>query len=419
MARYDGSAWSLRHSRRWLLSDDVRDVVVDADGTAWIGKARGVSAIRRRHMTLAEKADYYLRICRQRHVRSPGLVEKCFFPNPDDLTVFHPRDDDNDGQYTAMYLAMESFRYAVTRKPQAKANADAAYAALEFLQTVTGTPGFVARTVVPASWTDMADPNEDIPPEEAVERRVRDPRYKIVRQRWRRSHDGQWLWKGDTSSDEITGHMFGYLFYYDLAADDAHKERVRRHVRRIMDHIIEGGYLLRDLDGAPTRWEVWAPEKLNHDPDWRVERPINSFEILSFLRTAHHITGDARYLGEYRKLIERHGYAENARRPKAYGLAERTPIDDELLALAAPGLLLHESDPGLHALFKEGYDWAYRTVENEQDPFFNFVFGLVGGESFHLEESVAFLRDTPLDLRQWKVDNSQRDDVGHGATPHA
>ncbi|MCP5517564.1 MAG: regulator [Verrucomicrobiales bacterium] len=411
VARFDGDHWSLRHSRRWLLSDDVRDVAVDADGTAWVATDRGVSAIKRRRMTLADKAAWYLDICRARHVRPPGFVEKCFFPDPADRSQFEPRDDDNDGQYTAMYLAMESYRFAVTGAPDAKHNADTAYDALEFLQTVTGTESFVARTVIPVSWTRMADPNEEIDAVETVERRRHDPRYKIVEQRWRPSADGRWLWKGDTSSDEITGHLYGYLVYFDLAADDARKSRVQRLVARIMDGIIDGGYVLRDLDGEPTRWGVWSPEKLNHDPDWRVERPINSFEILSYLRAAHHITGNGRYLAEFRRLIDEQGYAENARRPKAYGLGERTHIDDELLALAAPGLLMNEREPRLHAHFLAGYEWAYRTVEHEQNPFFNFAFGMLGGTGFHLEETVAFLRDTPLDLRQWTVDNSARDDV--------
>ena len=39
------------------------------------------------------------------------------------------------------------------------------------------------------------------------------------------------------------------------------------------------------------------------------------------------------------------------------------------------------------------------------------IFGMLGGANFHLRESVAFLRDTPLDLRQWTVDNSARADV--------
>lgn len=406
------SQWSFLHSQRWLLSNDVRDIDFSSNGTAWIATANGVSTIHQQSMTLAEKADYYHHICRARHIRPPGLVEKCRFPNPTDPTHWEPVDDDNDGQYTAMYLAMESFRYAATGNPEAQAMAHEAFQALEFLQTVTDTPHFVARTVIPSNWTSMADPNETITPQEAAERRARDPRYKAVETRWRKSKDHQWLWKGDTSSDEITGHFYGYLVYFLLAADPPHKVRVQKLVARIMDGLIDHNYVLQDIDGLPTRWGVWSPEKLNHDADWRVERPINSFEILSFLHTAHHITGNPRYRTEFNRLITDHGYADNAARPKAYGLSERTHIDDELLALAAPGLLLlPHTDPHLHARLMLGYSWAYETIAQDQNPFFNYTYAWIGGANFHPDESLAFLQDTPLDLRQYSIDNAQRNDI--------
>ena len=114
VARYNGKEWSLRHSRRWLIDDDVRDVAFAPDGTAWVATGKGVSAIRSRTMTLEEKAAYYYDICMKRHVRDPWLVEKCVLPTPGDTSRWEPMDDDNDGQYTGMYLGMESYRYAAT-----------------------------------------------------------------------------------------------------------------------------------------------------------------------------------------------------------------------------------------------------------------------------------------------------------------
>ncbi|MBI1389018.1 MAG: regulator [bacterium] len=413
VARYDPAsrAWSLRHSRRWVPSDDARDVAVAPDGTAWIATAGGVCAIRHKTMTLAQKADYFHEICHERHVRAPWFVEKCWFPDPDDKSNSYVRDDDNDGSYTAYYMVMECLRYAATGDPEAKELADKAFDSIAMLQPITGTNGFVARTIIPATQTEMADANRTFTPQEAVESRVRDPRFKPVERRWRPSADGKWLWKGDTSSDEITGHMFGYLFYYDLAADEPRKERVRELVRKVMDYIIEGGYVLKDIDGKATRWGVWSPERLLHDPDWRVESPINAFEILSYLKAAYHITGDRKYQREYETLIEKHGYLELARHPKNYGRSERTHIDDELMMFAAPALLLYEDDPRLLAVYREGLAWAYRTVDKEMNPFYNFMYALMGGEAYHLDDSLFFLRDQPLDLTQWPVDNSTRDDV--------
>jgi len=108
---------------RWLMSDDVRDIAFGKDGTAWIATSAGVSAIKRGTMTLEEKAAYYLDICYKRHIREPFIVEKCLFPDPKDTSKWQVPDDDNDGTFTAMYMAMESFRWAVTKDPVAKAHA--------------------------------------------------------------------------------------------------------------------------------------------------------------------------------------------------------------------------------------------------------------------------------------------------------
>jgi hypothetical protein len=257
----------------------------------------------------------------------------------------------------------------------------------------------------------MNDPNEEISDRMWAERHVRDPRNKRVPVRWRLSRDGKWKWKCDTSSDEITGHYFGYLFYYDLVAEETERRRVAEHVRRITDRIIDDGFTLKDLDGTHTRWAVWSPEKLNHDPDWATERGINSVEILAFLKTAHHMTGDAKYDHHYRTLIDKHGYADNALRAKTVNPSWRTHIDDELLALAYPALLLYEDDPALKKIYRKSLDLWFAEIRTENSPFFNFLYGGLIGEDPELDGSIAFLRDMSLDLVQWTVDNARREDL--------
>lgn len=362
-------------------------------------------------MTLARKAEHYHRILKARHVRAPGLVEKCRLRNPGDPESWEPQDDDYDGQYTAMCLAMESFRYAVTRDPEAKAGARRAFEALRFLQTVTGTSGFVARTVIPADWTRMSDPNQASSERRWAAERVRDPRDKRVENRWRLSKDGQWRWKGDTSSDEITGHFFGYLFYHDLAAEGEERREAAEHVRKIIDGIIGDGFVLKDIDGAPTRWAVWSPEKLNRDPDWANERGVNSVEMLSFLKVAWHMTGDEKYQKEYLRLIREHGYAENALGAKTTNPSIRTHIDDELLCLAYPGLLRCEKDPRLLEIYRRSLEDWHAAVREEGSPYYDFTCASLGGKAVRLEKALAFLRDAPLDLVRWTMDNSKREDL--------
>jgi len=406
-----GGSWRLYHGLRWLPSDDVRAIACEDTGGVWIATADGVSAIRPARMTLAQKAQRYEDVTEARHVRTPGLVGKCRLRVPGLVDTFEPADDDNDGQYTSMYLAMEAFRYAVTKDPEACRRANRAFHALRLLQTVTGTKSFVARTVVPSDWKTMADPNRRMTDAEWAEEHVRDPRAKRVEDHWVPSQDGKWLWKRDTSSDEITGHFFGYGLYFDLAADGQERVLVREHVRRVMDGIIAGGYTLVDRDGTHTQWGVWSPKSLIYDLDWVAERGINAVEILSYLITTWHITGDARYRRAYLDLLQHHRYAELIRKPKTVDPAWRTHIDDELLALAYVALLRYETAPRWRRLYLEGIRQWHAAVAADHSPLFDFVCAGAGGLKVDLRGAISFLREAPMDLIRWHMDNTRREDV--------
>lgn len=411
VTRFDGKTWSLRHSHRWLLSDKVRDIAFDQKGNAWIATSNGVSAIKKKQITLEQKANYYYDILLRRHVREPWLVEKCRFKTPGDTTNWMPMDDDNDGQYTSMYLAMESYRFAVTKDPTAKENARKAFNALKFLHTVTKTDGFVARTVIPVSWNRMADPNKTMSDREWADKRIHEPRATRVEDMWVQSDDGIWRWKRGTSSDEITGHMYGYLFYFDLVADKQEKKRVKDHVLKIVDYIIDHHYVFIDIDGKHTAWGVWAPEYLNNDPDWAGERNINSVEILSYLKLAYHVSGEEHYQEEYYKLLNNYKYSNNIVHALVTLPAWQTHIDDELLALAYPVLLLYEEDPELQKLYHQSLDNWYDALKNDDSPFFYFTYNAFSGEKLNLDKSGKLLQDNPLDLIRWRVDNSRREDL--------
>ncbi|MCA9448940.1 MAG: regulator, partial [Candidatus Omnitrophica bacterium] len=373
--RYQDQKWSLRHSLRWLPNDEVHDIAFDRQGFAWVATAGGVSVIKHKMMTLAEKAKYFHDIVVERKTRDPGYVGSTRLLVPGDVSTSIFEDDDNDGEYTNHYLAMEGFRYKVTGDPEAKRLAQKAFDAMEFLQTVTGTSGFIARSTIPRSWID--DPNDPNPhrphdgnrtynDRERAEALVGDPRYKPVEERWRLSDDKKLYWKGDTSSDEITGHFFGYYHYNMLVAEtEEEKKQVQDLVRRVTDYLIAGGFNLKDIDGTHTRWGVWAPEKLFDDLDWSAETPINCTELLSYLKTASVITGDAKYDRFYRELAKEKGYLEQARAPMPNDPALWTHIDASLLTLTLHALLLSEEDPNYLEVYREGVRQWYEEIEDE------------------------------------------------------
>lgn len=413
ITRFDPLAteYSVRLGKRWLRSDEVRDIAFDQEGNAWVATADGVSAIKRMKMTLAEKADYFYRKLIERHVRSPWIVARSKLTVPGDTASIRPDDDDNDGEYTANYLAMESFRYAVTKSPQAKERAKKAFDFLHYLREVTESDGFFARTVVPISWQRTHDMNRSYSPQEVAEELIKNPRQKPVEVRWHPSKDGKWKWKGDTSSDELCGHLFGYYWYYNLVADEKEKLRVADHFGKIMDHLIRNDFNLVDVDGKPTKWGVWSPKILNHDPEWAPERAINSLELLAFLKFAYHITQAEKYQKEYLRLIREEGYLENAKKMYDTNSAWETYFDIYLALYLYPVLITYEDDPQLQEAYHSHLEQWFKRHKEAKSPFINFTYNLLSGGRDELGNSIEFLKDTPLDLVDWRIDNGKREDL--------
>ena len=406
----DGSH-SLRFSRRWLLNNKVNDVAFDKEGNAWMATAGGVSEIKRKKMTLADKEENFYDQLMRRHIRAPWICCNVRLEVPGDTSKWRKVDDDNDGEYTGGYLAMESFRYAATHDEDALNKARKAFHFLRFLQEVTGTDAFFARTIVPSDWTETYDPNRTYNQKQIADALVRDPRYKPVEIRWHKSKDGKWLWKGDTSSDEMDGHMMGYFFFYEYAGTEKDKAEIRAHVTKLVDGLIKNDYCLVDVDGKHTRWGVWSPKLLNGDPDWSSERSLNSFELLAYLKFAAHISGNEKYEKEYRRLIEDEGYLENTAMLNRKNPAWQIYFDLTMEGYLFPILLKYEKDPQLKKFYENlAKEWIDKQTSGE-NLINNLTYALVTGKKVNVPQTIAFLKDAPLDLVDWRIDHTLREDV--------
>ena len=442
--RFDGRTWEYRQGRRWLPDDQVRGIAVNANGDAWFATARGAGVIERRPTTLWGKATFFESEIDKRHRRTEyEYVLGVALKRPGDKSEWVQHDSDNDGLWTAMYGAGECFAFAATGSEEARRRAKAAFEAMRFLGTVTqggqhpAPRGFVARTVLPTSGPN---PNLTQYTRERDEqtRATRDAFWKVIVPRWPVSADGKWYWKTDTSSDELDGHYFLYARYYDLVAtEEAEKQRVREHVAALTDHLIEHDFQLVDHDGKPTRWAVFGPEKLNRDPAWSEERGLNSLSILSYLKVAEHITGQAKYREAARMLIEKHNYDINVLIPKTNaGPGSGNQSDDEMAFMCFYNLLGYETDPRLRQIYGLALRQRWEMENYELNPLFNFIAaaslqGVMFKNAFGegdlslkgswLEESVDTLQRFPLDRIDWRLRNSHRKDVislpDHAAGP--
>lgn len=396
-ARFDRKAdhrwdrWQYFLGRRWLRDNSVQNIVVEESGSlrkVWVRTKTGVSLIEWRPMTLEQKARLFDERIEARHVRH-GMVADSHLRVAGDPSSNVTTDNDNDGLWTAIYLGAQAYRYAVTKDPDARLKAGRSMRLLIRLEEITGNPGFPARSFVS----------------------VDEPR--PTSGEWHPTPDGKWLWKGDTSSDELVGHYHGYSLYYDLVANEAEKKDIRRVVSRITDHLIRHDYDLTDLDGKPTRWGEYS-ERFFKTEEGKYEAPLRSIQLLAFLKTAHHITGDAKYDAAYRDRIQK-GYAAHMRLYRRWvGGGEINFSDDELAYLSYDPLLRYEKEPMLRRIYLNGLRFTFKQVRPDMNPLWNYITVAGGGKrmwSSIREDAQRTLERIPTDMIEWGVTNSHRIDV--------
>lgn len=418
-------AWRMRDGhfryfwgKRWLPGNRVRQLWEDAKGRVWIATDGGTACIEERAITFAQKAAHYEQIIAARHNRR-GYVTGCDLKVPGAPEKGHiPHASDNDGLWTAIYIAAESLRYAATKDPDAKALAKKSMDALLDLERLTGLPGFPARTVL--TDEERAAGVTGMDPEETV--RIPGVTAKL----WFRSPVEKNVWcKGDTSSDEMDGHYFAWYFYHELVADDAEKKRVAATCRRVTDWLLKNNYTLVGHHGGVTRWGMWTPEVLNGDPRWYEERGLNSLEMLCYLKVAAHICQEPRYARAADELIEKHHFLINTllyRRGAPWHGVNHS--DDELAYTVYYPLILLEKDPARRRLLVASLTRTWegapgeRGIRPERSPFYNFLFGGATGRPCDPEAAVQTLQDWPWELIDWRLQNSHRMDLTLVQWPH-
>jgi hypothetical protein len=377
--------WQYFAGKRYLPSDDVIALAAGERGSMWVRTSAGVSHIEFRPMTLAQKAALFEERIDQRHKRH-DLVSDSEMSDPGNSATSHQYPSDNDGLWTALYVAAQSFRYAVTKDEKALASARRSVEAMMRLEEITARSGFPARSFRHRSEPRHADGE------------------------WHFTADGEWEWKGDTSSDEMDGHFLAYALAYDLLPDEELKKKLRRTVARIADHLIEHGYNLTDIDGKPTRWGRYGMDYFETEEGLE-EMALSSLELLSHFKIAHHITGDSKYDREYRKLIDEHGYH---RRVATY-LKYRKEInysDEELAMIAFYPLFLYEKDPSLLRAYRAGLDEWWLNIRRENNPLWTFIYAVANpGRVAPIDEAARTLYRIPVDMIEWSVRNSHRRDL--------
>ncbi|MDQ1255910.1 MAG: hypothetical protein QG656_504, partial [Candidatus Hydrogenedentes bacterium] len=310
-------------------------------------------------MKLFEKAEQYEAQIRARHMHEGLLLPWLVLP-PKGKPDYTTGNYENCAAWSGAYLASLAYRYGATQNEGVCALMKETLAAHRKLRTITGRPGFLARGFKRAS---AATWDEDYFWHQ-----------RTSRSEWHQA--GEYRYLGDTSVDQYDCTIFGYAVVHEIAADDEDRALIREEVAALVDHIVDHDMRIVDDDGEMTLWGCMNPALLD-DPKHGVDKGLNSLIALALLKTAHAITGEARFDAKYRELIEVHRYHENALKAVNHDCEEPNHSDDNLAYDAYFMLFTYETDEELLDSYRHSYYAMWNFVKPEQNSFFNFCHHIV------------------------------------------
>lgn len=438
-------------AERDLPDNHVRHILLK-DGVLWAECATGVAAISMIPLTGEEKADVLLKETLE-CVDRRGMVSQRTLAAARDLSSAHPYGhSDNDGGFTAAFVIGEVFHYRCLLKelgpddPKTVGQRELTMRSLEaclLLMKIHGRgDGYIARSyitkdeVLPSDGLffrkqggfsvcldtpyarELGISGKSFPTPDPVPDRL------AALYRAEGYTDDDIIWKGDTSSDEVTLHFLMLLVAWDYFAEDDKELRdfICGCVTDTISHIVEHGFRLLELDGRPTTWARWDPEYFD-SVFGHVDACLNSAEMLMYLNVAHHITGDGRWREVYDHLIrdlhyadlpllhyDRHAHECAAR---VRDCAEEMMYGDNMLAVASfCGLLATEKDPVLRDKYERAVLTWDHSLLREVTPGYTFPLAAVSDRfGFDGEATVDWFRHINISRLASSVSLSGRLDV--------
>lgn len=393
---------------RDLLDNNVRALLPDGENL-WVLTEKGATYIEMRLVSAEEKADI-LRAESEKYVDRRGMKTQKYLTEGRNLDSILPYGhSDNDGCFTATYAMGEIYRYAVYKREKGPDHPDtvtarkyatrAAEAALLLMHISGRGDGFVARTYL--------CPDEPVPDDGIFFRKQGDTAVCLETTNSKEwdvvgaecycgaemperltklytdlgySHDGI-VYKADTSSDEISTHFVFFKVCHDLlGCDDPELDEILVSTcKRLMNHIIDNGYILRDFTGRATSWAKWNEEYFNTDFGY-VDACLNASQVLMYHLVTMDITGEeGKWRESYDYLVNEKGYADYGRKhfdrlfqasiSGEFDYPEDIMYGDHMLATCTFfGLCTLEKNEELLAKYREGYKSWRSSIAREHNP---------------------------------------------------
>ena len=416
----DGDPWSWMYyfGPRWLPSNEILAIIPTSQKqkhSVLVVTTVGMTVLNIGEMTLQEKAAVQETFQEPRHDRH-GLSTQCNLQQAGVLSSYSFGVGDNDGLWTSMSAMGAAYRLMHTGQEAARASAWRMFEGLELLSMVTGGyPHFTAR-----SFSKLSDGDAGVPEIDPA----------CVDDCWYTSPtmDG-WVYKGDTSSDELAGHMAAYPMLFDhVAQTPQEKDRVLKLYDGLMSGIVDNDlYFIQPATGKRTLWGFWNPKEINDEPEHYSERGTNSLEILGWLAQVYSVTGTQKYADKFWELVNDHKYVQNTLNVKIDSAIDENHSDTELIMLAYHALYYayerlpegHERKAAVWAMVEPLVPSLQRTfllLKGELSPLSLGIYAGVAAQGKYLtaadkQAAVWSLRHWQMDNINWSIHGSQRMDL--------
>lgn len=405
---------------RDLPDNDVKAIYIEEGEkeSVWVLTADGVTNIVLSEISAEEKAARLTEET-QKYVSRRGMCTQRTLTVPRELSSAVPYGhSDNSGTFTCGFAIGELCKYSVYKKKYgaddertlaAKKSAIRASEACQLLMYIPGRgDGFVARTyMVPAEpvpddglfYKKTGDKAVVLPTTDAKKRGIAGKeiyagapipeRLSHLYADLGYSHDGI-VYKGDTSSDEITLHYLFMYFFHEIMGEEDREldEIVKTAAKNTMKHIIDHGFEFHETStGKPTTWAKWSKSYFSTLLGWS-DGCLNATELLMYLKVTMKITGEKGLWEEtYNRLVNEEGYARlTSLHKERFHISalleggedvEGLMYGDNMLATSAYWLLITlEENKELKELYKNGYRGWNGTFRREHNPAYDIPFML-------------------------------------------
>lgn len=313
----------------------------------------------------------------------PSQVEVNLVTGKPDFTTLGYCDIAHAVCWTSNYLAGCSYRYAYLKRTgapnevleDARQRADEVFEAIYRCQLVTGVRGLQARGYAIGHGESY---------EERYSGHVSDIWYQGA------GEYSNLRWRGSPSHHNYSDSIAGLGHYYDLAAEGKQKERCREAIDALVSYWVDNDF------------DIWHPGGERKTPilGFTDGETLNTRVMMAIAgaKTAHHATGDPKFLDAYEKLLTQYHVRGLTSFP-----TEKDFDDAEHVFNHLENLFRIEKDPELLAAYRVVLDGLWDNHKDDAQTLFTYIYMSIVPDSPDREKA---LREGLFSLQSWPTDTT-------------